>query len=100
MSPALRLRERLESQPKPPIPTLQLASNLGEDHPSSGAALTMTVASLVAANVAQFNQSTNTYSIAFTGDLGWDAGTSPSLITLYKISNSVTLSNLQVTITQ
>ena len=31
MSPALKLRERLDSHPKPPIPTLQLACNLGED---------------------------------------------------------------------
>ena len=31
MSPALRFRERLETQPKPPIPTFRADSNLGED---------------------------------------------------------------------
>jgi len=32
MSMALRLRERLDFQPKPPIPTFHPVSNLGEDH--------------------------------------------------------------------
>ena len=31
MSPVLRRRERLDSQPKPPIPTFRADSNLGED---------------------------------------------------------------------